>query len=620
MIDLDKINNPQSLKKLQPEELKSACKSIRERIIDVVSKKDGHLASSLGAVELCVALHYVLDTPKDKLVFDVGHQAYAHKLITNRFKEFESIRQLGGISGFPYHKESVYDTFSVGHASNAISLALGLACANRLIGDKSKVVALIGDGSLSGGECFEALNHAGHLKEDLLVIFNHNEMSISPSVGAIGNYLNKILSLPIYNRIRESVNLFLKKVPGVGKPVLRHFNKIEEILKGMIVPGIFFEELGFRYFGPLDGHNLDVIVPAIRNIVGLAGPKILHVVTKKGKGYAPAEENPELFHSAKKFCKQTGQISSSACASYTDVFGNTLLNLARHDNNIVALTAAMCGGTGLRRFKETFPNRFFDVGIAEQHLVSLAAGLSKRYIKPIVAVYSTFLQRAYDQLIEDVALQDLPVTFVIDRAGLVGQDGPTHHGIFDLNYLRSIPNFIIIAPGYEADLQQALRFSLKADKPVAIRYAKEEAFSMPPKEKFAFAKSEVIREGKDFAVLALGSMLKNAVKVCDLFAKEAVSVHLINPRFVKPLDTEMLLSLAERFNFIVTLEEGILGGGFGTAVLEFYSEAKKINKPRVERLGLPCDFITFGKREELLRVYELDPEGIYNKIKQILNS
>ena len=609
--------SPEELRRLSLDELKTLASCIREEIINVVSAKGGHLASSLGAVEICIALHYVLNTPQDKIIFDVGHQAYAHKLITGRGKAFVNLRDFEGISGFPYHKESVYDTFSVGHSSNAVSFALGLACANRLINDKSKAVAVIGDGSLSGGECFEALNNAGHLKEDLLVVFNHNEMSISPSVGALSNYLNKLISLPIYNRFKDGVALILEKVPRLGKKIIPRIRKIEEVMKGMVVPGIFFEELGFRYFGPLDGHNTEVLVHSLKNVLDLPGPKILHVITKKGKGYVPSERDPESFHSAVPFSKETGLPLKEKELTYTDVFGQKLLKLARKDKRIIALTAAMCSGTGLCEFKRVFPSRFFDVGIAEQHLTTFSAGLFKRGLKPVVAVYSTFLQRAYDQLIEDVALQDAGVVFAVDRAGLVGEDGPTHHGVFDIAYFRTIPNFTVIAPAYKKDLEMALEFSLKLNKPVAIRFPKDNVLELEAKQKFAFAQAEIIKQGSDIAILALGSLLKQALDVYDDFQKEGVSCMLVNPRFIKPLDEDLLCYIAKNFPSLLILEEGITSAGFGEAILEFYRKTDLLQNIMIERLSLPHEFITFGKRRQLLENHGLSSSTILKTVRNM---
>ena len=609
---------PQEIRKLKIDELKELASQIRREIIEVVSQKGGHLASSLGAVELCLALHYVLEAPKDKIVFDVGHQSYAHKIVTGRLKDFKNLRTLGGISGFPSHKESEYDVFSVGHSSNAVSLALGLASAKRLKREEFKVVAVIGDGSLSGGECFEALNNAGHLKEDILVIFNHNEMSISASVGAISSYLNKLISLPIYNRVKEGITLILKKVPHLGKRILPRIKKIEEIMKGLIIPGIFFEELGFRYFGPLDGHNLQILISTLRNILNLPGPKILHIVTKKGKGYLPAEENPEDFHSAKPFIKERGEFKDKgASLTYTEVLSSSLVKMAKKDRRIVALTAAMEKGTGLYKFKEFFPDRFFDVGIAEQHLLSFSAGLAKRGLKPVVAIYSTFLQRAYDQIIEDIALQGVGVILAIDRAGLVGEDGPTHHGLFDIAYLRTVPELVIIAPSYKKDLEEALRFSLRLNSPVAIRYPKEEVLDIEKRQDFSLGRFEILEEGEDLAILALGSMLKPLLVLRDRFKEVKIQPFIINPRFVKPLDEETLIKIAKRCWLIFVLEEGASPGGFGEAILEFYRQKNILKNVRVERINLPSEFITFGKREELLRLYHLDPEGIFQRIIRV---
>lgn len=613
---LEKIDSPQKLKTLSVKELKVLAGEIRKRIIEVCSERGGHLASSLGTVEICLALHYVLDTPKDKIVFDVGHQAYAHKIITHRAKDFSKLRQLGGLSGFPSHKESVYDVFSVGHASNAVSLALGISEANRIFKERVRVVAVIGDGSLSGGECFEGLNNAGHLRSDILVIFNHNEMSISPSVGALSNYLNKIISLPVYNRLKLAIDSSLRKVPKLGKRIFKWIRKLEEVTKGLIVPGIFFEELGFRYFGPLDGHNLDLLIPTLKNIVDLEGPKLLHLVTVKGKGYSPSEKNPEEFHSASKFFLGEPKCVSSGKLFYTQVFSSKLSQLASKDKKIVALTAAMTKGTGLSEFKERFPERFFDVGIAEQHLVSFAAGLSKRGLKPVVAVYSTFLQRAYDQLVEDIALQELSVVFAVDRAGLVGEDGPTHHGIFDIAFLRSVPGLVVISPAYEKDLEEALEFSLNIDKPCVLRYPKDEVLQIEMREKIALGKFEVIQEGKDVAILCVGSMLKEVLSAQQRLKELGVSPLIVNIRFIKPLDKEFLEYLGKNFQLAIIVEEGVAEGGIGEGILDFLREKGLLSRIKIKRLALPPEFITFGKRSQLLRNYGLDSEGIFSFIKK----
>jgi len=469
---LEKIDSPQDLKKLEINQLILLAEEIRQRIIEVVALTGGHLASNLGTVELTLALHYCLNIPEDKIIWDVGHQCYTHKILTGRNKQFSSLRQYQGLSGFPNPEESIYDIFATGHSGTAMSLALGLALSN----PQAKVVAVIGDGSLSNGLCFEGLNNAGQLKCNLLVILNTNELSIAANAGALSIYLNKIISLPIYNRFRTKVDDLLKTRIPRGKRILKIMDKFEEAIKGLFVPGIFFEELGFRYFGPLDGHNLEVLIPSLKNILQLSGPRLLHIGTVKGKGYLPAEKEPVRFHSALPFDILTGQSRERQGApevkTYTEIFSQKLIELARVNPKIVAITAAMPEGTGLDKFRDCYPDRFFDVGIAESHAVCFAAGLARGGLKPVVAIYSTFLQRAYDQIIEEVGLQNLSLILAIDRAGIVGQDGPTHQGVFDLVYLRSIPNLVIIAPKDGQEFQQMLEFALSLDKPVAIRYPK----------------------------------------------------------------------------------------------------------------------------------------------------
>ncbi len=613
---LEKINSPQDLKKLPPGELPQLASEIRQRMIEVVSSRGGHLASSLGAVELTVALHYCLDCPKDKIIFDVGHQAYGHKILTGRNKDFPTLRQYQGISGFPCHDESVYDTFTTGHSSTAVSLALGLACARDYLAleEQFKVVAVIGDGSLSGGLCFEGLNNAGHFKKDILVILNTNELSIAPNVGALSTYLNKLISLPIYNRFRSSLDSFVKSRIPKGSRLIKIANKFEEGLKGLFIPGMFFEELGFRYFGPIDGHDLNLLLPTLKNILNIKGPRLLHVVTKKGKGYLPAENDPVRFHSASPFDISTGVAlykDKAQGLAYTDIFSKKLVELARDNKKIVAITAAMPEGTGLDKFRDLYPQRFFDVGIAEEHAVCFSAGLAREGLKPVVAVYSTFLQRAYDQIIEEVALQNLAVIFVLDRAGIVGEDGVTHQGIFDLVFLRSIPNLVIMAPKDAEELEAMLEFAISLGKPIAIRYPK----SVCPLERLSacplqLGKAEIIKEGKDFAIIALGSMVAPSFEAIELLEKEGLKGTLINARFAKPLDINLFKATTEEIKFIFTVEEGIVEGGFGSAV----SEA--IDKPII-RLGLPGEFIPHGKREILLEKYGLTAEKITQKIKSV---
>ena len=615
---LDKVNSPSDLKKISIEELNLLCREIRSLIIEVVSKKGGHLASSLGAVELCLSLHYCLNTPTDDIVFDVGHQTYAHKIITGRREAFKRLREYSGISGFPNYKESAYDVYTSGHASTAISWAQGIAEAKKLKSDKSKTVAVIGDGSLTGGMCFEALNNCGHASSDVLIIFNHNEMSISPSVGALSKHLTKIISAPIYNRIKDELESFLKHF-SLGKKVAHQARKFEEALKSLIVPGIFFEELGFRYFGPVDGHNLDSLIPTLKNVASLNGPRILHVVTQKGRGYVFSEENPENFHSAPIFSIGDGKAKGAKRDSFTDVFGQSLVSLAQNDDRIVAITAAMPHGTGLYSFKEKFPNRFFDVGIAESHAVGFASGLAKKGLKPVVAIYSTFLQRSFDQIIHDVALQDLGVVFCLDRAGVVGEDGPTHHGVFDIGYLRAVPNMVCMAPKDREELQDMLEFAVKSDFPVSIRYPRAYSYSIEKREQISLGKAQVLSQGQDICIIAVGSMVKVAYDCVSALKEEGINVHLVNARFIKPLDGQLLKDLANNFKFIITLEEGDLDCGFGSAVLEFFENNSLLDKARIIRAGFPSEFIPPSSRDHLLRIYGIDAVGLRERIKGLLN-
>ncbi|MCX5712901.1 MAG: 1-deoxy-D-xylulose-5-phosphate synthase [Candidatus Omnitrophica bacterium] len=614
---LGRISSPKELKKLTVEQLNMLAAEIRSRMVDVVSSCGGHLASSLGAVELTLALHYCLDTPKDKIVWDVGHQAYAHKIITGRNEQFDTLRQYNGLSGFPCKTESEYDPFTSGHSSNAVSLALGLASARDTLDkdNKFKVVAVIGDGSLSGGLCFEGLNNTGHLKKDILVVLNTNELSIAPNVGAISTYLNKLISLPIYNRFKAQLETFMTTRVPRGSRILKMADKFEEGIKALFVPGMLFEELGFRYFGPFDGHDLNHLIPTLKNILEIKGPRILHVFTKKGKGYLPAEKDPVRFHGTGPFDKITGQakqVEKANALSYTSVFGSKIVELAKENDKIVAVTAAMPEGTGLDKFRDTFPNRFFDVGIAEGHAVCFSAGLARGGLKPVFAVYSTFLQRAFDQLIEDAALQDSAIVFCVDRAGIVGEDGMTHQGIFDIAYLRSVPNMTLMAPKDAKELEMMLEFAFSLNSPVAIRYprANTPAVSLP-KENIEKGKPQVICEGADFMVIALGSMVEPAFEAIELLRKNGLSGTLLNARFVKPLDAKLLKALAAKHKFIFTIEEGILEGGFGAAVYEATQIAPY-------SIGLPCDFIPHGKRGIILEKYGLTANKIAEKIKSIL--
>ncbi len=610
---LETIHSPQELKKIPVEQLPLLASEIRKRMVEAVSSCGGHLASSLGAVELVIALHYCLDTPKDKIIWDVGHQSYAHKILTGRNQDFDCLRQYQGLSGFPCREESAYDPFTTGHSSTAVSLALGLACARDLLAQDKyfKVVAVIGDGSLSGGLCFEGLNNAGHLKKDLVVVLNTNELSIAPNVGALSTYLNKLISLPVYNRFKNSLEALVKSRLPKGSRILKIANKFEEGLKGLFVPGMLFEELGFRYFGPFDGHNLNLLIHTFKNISNIKGPLLLHVITKKGKGYPPAEAEPVRFHSTRPFDIGTGKSASqkSATPSYTDVFSRKLTELAGDNPRIVAITAAMPEGTGLDRFRDLYPQRFFDVGIAEEHAVCFAAGLASQGFKPVVAVYSTFLQRAYDQIIEEVALQNLSIVFAIDRAGIVGGDGATHQGIFDIAFLRNIPNLVVMAPKDGGELKNMLEFAVGLNSAVTLRYPKDNIPAASPEgSPLELGKAELLKQGKDAIIIALGSMVMPSLLAAQALEKQGLEIGLINARFVKPLDTELFKKISRQTEFIFTVEEGVLEGGFGSAVGE------AIDRP-VTRMGLPSDFIPCGGREILLASHSLDAQGIINKIK-----
>ncbi len=616
---LENINFPEDLKKLSLEQLPQLAAEVRSRILEVVSRTGGHLASSLGAVELTIALHYCLDTPRDKLIFDVGHQTYAHKILTGRNKDFSSLRQYRGISGFPAKDESSYDQFTTGHSSTAVSLALGLACARDYLAPKEyfKVVAVIGDGSLSGGLCFEGLNNAGHLKKDILVVLNTNELSIAANAGALSTYLNKIISLPAYNRFKSSLEGFVKSRLPKESRLLKLANRFEEGLKGLFIPGMLFEELGFRYFGPFDGHNLALLVHTLKNILAIKGPLLVHVVTKKGKGYLPAENQPVRFHGVGPFDLASGEAlrqDSADLKSYTRSFSDKLTRLAKTNKKIIAITAAMPEGTGLGQFRDLYPERFFDVGIAEEHAVPFAAGLARAGLKPVVAVYSTFLQRAYDQLIECAALQNLGIIFAVDRAGIVGEDGATHQGVFDLAFLRSIPNFVVMAPKDARELEDMLEFALTLDKPVAIRYPKSVIPSTEhraPSTELELGKAEILKEGKDFAIIALGSMVAPALEAIGLLEKEKLHGTLINARFAKPLDNELFKRLSLKTKLIFTAEEGIIDGGFGSAV------AEAIERP-VVRFGLPDEFIAQGRRDIWLEKYGLSAGAMAERIKSAI--
>jgi 1-deoxy-D-xylulose-5-phosphate synthase len=626
---LEKVDSPKDIKKLSLKELYQLAQELREYILDVVSKNGGHLAPNLGAVELTLALHYVFDSPKDKLIWDVGHQAYAHKIITGRREAFKNLRKLNGISGFLKRSESEHDIFGAGHASTALSAALGFAVARDLKGENYKVVAIVGDGALTGGMALEALNNIGHLKKDLIIILNDNEMSIAENVGAIYNYLSRIVTSPKYYKAKEELWEFLEKIPShfLSKRLRELAKKIKENLKSFAVPTILFEELGIEYVGPLNGHDLEQLIETFSRIKRVkTGPILIHVLTRKGKGYKPAEENPEFFHGLGPFEKETGKpLKTSDKPSYTSIFRKAIVDIAEKDDKVVAITAAMPLGTGLDLFRERFPNRFFDVGIAEQHAITFAAALALNGLKPFACIYSTFLQRAFDQLIHDIGIQKIPVRIVMDRGGIVGDDGATHNGVFDYAYLRIIPNFVVMAPKDEDELVDMLYTMLHYEEgPITVRYPKGSAVGVPMKES-----PEIIPIGtweklwgkdfKDIVIIATGSMVYPALFAAKRLESEGIQTTVINGRFIKPLDSQMLREIIESSpKAIITVEEGNLPGGFGSAVNEQIIHISRGKKFNIHNIGLPDTFIEQGAREEILKLYLLDEEGIYNQIKAYL--
>jgi 1-deoxy-D-xylulose-5-phosphate synthase len=621
---LDKINNPQDLKSLSISELSSLSEEIRNFIIDNISKIGGHLASSLGAVELIVSLHHIFNTPEDKIIYDVGHQAYAHKIITGRKNKFHTLRQLNGISGFIRPEESEYDTFISGHASTAISAALGMAVARDINNKSNKIVTVIGDGTLTGGLSYEALNNA-HFIKNFIIILNDNKMAIANSVGAMAKYLNKIITSPLYNRVKKDMENIINKIPSVGPAVVDIGKRIEEGLKGVLVPGILFEELGFRYFGPVDGHNMLNLITMLKKVKDIQEPVILHVLTKKGRGFKHAEEEPEDYHGTTPFYITDGNDivhkPQSTIPSYTEVFSSTLCKLAKYDPKIIAITAAMEQGTGLDKFRELFPKRFFDVGIAEEHAVTFSAGTAINGLHPVVAIYSTFLQRAYDQIVIDVCLQKLPVLFAIDRAGLVGEDGPTHHGVFDIAYMRHIPNLVMMQPKDENELQHMIYTALNYNGPVSIRYPRATGIGTPLETQFQnldIGKSELIFEGNNGVIIALGPMVNIAKETIKILRKEGIQMGLVNARFIKPLDEKLLLECANHYPYIFTIEDHSEKCGFGSAVLELFS--KNNIQANCKSIGIPDKFITHGKISELRELLGLTPEAIANTIKTHINN
>ncbi|MBU0485593.1 MAG: 1-deoxy-D-xylulose-5-phosphate synthase [Proteobacteria bacterium] len=612
---LSNIDSPADLRNLPVSKLPELAAEIRQEIIQTVSRVGGHLAPSLGVVELTLALHYVFNTPKDKLIWDVGHQAYAHKLITGRRDQFKTIRQYKGLSGFPKVEESPYDAFDTGHSSTSISACLGIALAKFLKGDTHRAIAVIGDGSMTGGMAFEALNQAGHLDKNLIVILNDNEMSISPNVGALSSFLSRKMTSRQMVRFKRDTEQFLKSFANVGENILQFLKKSEESIKGFFTPGMLFEALKFEYIGPIPGHQLDNLLETLKNVRDFSrGPVLVHVITTKGKGYPPAEKNPGDYHGLGPFDIESGTPVSALPGppSYTKVFGDTILHIAESDPRVTAISAAMTAGTGLIRFAKRFPDRFFDVGIAEQHAVTFAAGLATEGLLPVVAIYSTFMQRALDQVIHDVCLQNLPVTFAIDRGGLVGEDGPTHHGVFDLTFLRFIPNLVLMAPKDENEFQHMIYTAIFHPGPVAIRYPRGNGEGIPLSsklEKLPFAKGELLREGSDILLLPVGNRVYPAMSAADDLKKLGIDAAVINPRFINPLDGDLICQWASKTGKVITIEDNVKKGGFGSAVLELLSR-RGLTGVKTHILGLPDKFIEHGPQEILYRNCKIDRPAI----------
>jgi len=618
---LDTINSPADLKELSLGDMEQLAEEIRQKIVETVSETGGHLAPSLGVVELTLALHYVFDAPKDKIIWDVGHQAYAHKLITGRRDRFHTLRTFGGISGFPKREESPYDTFDTGHSSTSISAGLGITTAKALKGERSRVISVIGDGSMTAGLAFEGLNQAGHTEKDLIVVLNDNAMSISPNVGAFSSFLSRKMTGRSFVHLRKELSNFIRSIPGVGENIVNLVRKSEDSFITFFTPGMLFEAFKFRYIGPIRGHRLDLLIETFKNTLLLEGPVLVHVMTMKGKGYTPAEEDPCHYHGVGCFDITTGSPTKGSAKpppSYTEVFGDAMVEVGEKEKRLFAITAAMPEGTGLNKFSQAYPERFLDVGIAEQHAVTFAAGLASEGFIPVVAIYSTFLQRAYDQIIHDVCLSNLHVVFCLDRGGLVGEDGPTHHGHFDITYLRSLPNMTLMAPKDENELRHMLYTALKHPGPAAIRYPRGTALGVPidPEYKaIPIGESEILREGNDLLIIALGSMVSPAMEAATILEKEDLSVGVVNCRFVKPLD-KTLADQARAVGKVLVVEENIRQGGLGSAVLEFFNDMD-LKDVRLKRIGLPDKFVEHGPLALLREKYGLDRSGILKEARDL---
>lgn len=619
---LKELKTSQDIKNLTRSELELLAVEIRTRIIDVVSKRGGHLASSLGTVELTIAIHRVFDLPKDTLIWDVGHQSYAHKLLSDRKDRFDTLRAYKGISGFAKMSESPYDGFTVGHSSTSISAGLGVTVGKCLSQNKSKVVSVIGDGSLTAGIAFEALNQAGDLKKDLIVILNDNEMSISPNVGALSSFLSRTFSASYLQQMRKGFGEFLKSVPKIGTDIYKFAKKSEDSFKTFVTPGMLFEAFDFNYFGPINGHNLNHLIDILNNIKSTNDPVLLHVTTKKGKGYEPAEKNPVYFHGVGSFDIKTGNgiKKEKKISTYTEVFGSTMVDLAKSNKKIVAVTAAMPEGTGLTDFAELFPERFFDVGIAEQHAVTFAAGLATQGLKPVVAIYSTFLQRAYDQILHDVCIESHGVVFAIDRGGIVGEDGPTHHGLFDYAYLRSIPNITIMAPKDENELARMLVTAIEHNGPVSIRYPRGKGVGVEIDkdiQSIKIGKGELLEDGDDVLLIAVGNSVVESNKALEKLKEKNISCALINARFVKPLDKVLILKMAEQIGKVITIEDHVLDGGFGSAVLELFAD-NNLSNITTKRIGIKNCFVEHGPQEILKAEYGIDSSAICKAVEEFV--
>jgi len=619
---LDQIENPKDIKNLSMNDLSKLASEIRTLIIEVVSKNGGHLSPNLGVVEMTLALHYVFDALKDRIIWDVGHQCYTHKIITGRKDKFSSLRQYNGLCGFPCREESEYDVYNTGHASTALSAALGMAVARNRKKENYQVIAVVGDGGLTGGVAWEALNQIGHLREKLIIVLNYNEMSISPNVGAMSKYLSYLVSGQHYIKIKDQAKTLLKVIPALGQPMIKIGRALEEVVKKTFFPGLLFEELGIRYIGPVQGHSLKSLIEVFEEAKACDRPVLILCVTKKGKGYSPAQNNPSLYHSASPFDIKTGKPrSKDKRLTYSSVFGQTLINIATKDSKVVAITAAMPEGTGLKSFATRFPNRFFDVGIAEQHAVDFATGLALNGFKPLVAIYSTFLQRAYDQLYHDVCLMDIPIVFALDRAGIVPDDGPTHQGINDIIYLRHLPNMIVMAPKDENELQHMVNSAFSYSHPASVRFPKGKAFGVPMDKTFKkipLGKSELLKEGKDL-LLAFGNMVYPSLEVAKKLEQEGICMAVVNARFAKPLDEEMILRFVRPGGVIVTVEEGVTAGGFGSAVREFLDRNGKFDI-KYKNLGIPLEIYPIGKVDQIKKILELDEDGLVRQIREFYRS